>query len=107
MATEMTESATTVYKEYISTLQDQLTSMNTKLDNLQAAVDVCKDSVSTLNTTIAESTNYWALIISPYGVAVIGIIMAVICVIAVKKGISVSKNGTTISIGGDKNEENH
>lgn len=100
------ESTVSVYKEYISTLQEQLTTVNAKLDNLQTAVNICKDSISTLNTNIAESTNYWAILTSPYGVAVIAIIMGVVGLIALKKGISFTKNGTTISIGGKKDEKN-
>lgn len=98
----MEENTLSVYKEYISSLQDQLTVMNAKIDNLQSAMDICKDSISTLNTNIAESSNYMAMLITPGGVALVAIIMVVIGIIALKKGISFTKDGTTISIGGKR-----
>lgn len=98
--------ATDNLKLVISKIMEQNTELNAKLDALQSTVDVCKDSISALNTSIAQSSNWMAMLLgTPYGVIVVGMVMMVIGAVALKKGIKLSKGEMMINLGADEDKK--
>ncbi|SHK55188.1 hypothetical protein [Fibrobacter sp. UWEL] len=111
------ESITAVYKTYIQSLNTQIqTLQNTQstlegqAKQLQVRVEGLKDSLALMNTRIAQleastkslPNTVWGVMSTPYGAGIVIVFIIALVLIALKKGFSISKGNTKISVGEDK-----
>ena len=78
------------------------------LQHVQGVNDSLNNEVAKLQTELQEAIKQQspvAALASPSGCAVLIVLIIALTAIALKKGISIAKGDTTVSVGGDKKEK--
>ena len=86
----------------------QVSELKVNLQHLQGANDSLNNEVAKLQTELQEAIKQQspvAALASPSGCAVLIVLIIALTAIALKKGISIAKGDTTVSVGGDKKEK--
>ena len=86
----------------------QVSELKVNLQHLQGANDSLNNEVARLQTELQEAVKQQsavAALASPSGCAVLIVLIIAITAIALKKGISIAKGDTTVSVGTDKNDK--
>jgi hypothetical protein len=86
----------------------QVSELKVNLQHLQGANDSLNNEVAKLQTELQEAIKQQspvAALASPSGCAVLIVLIIALTAIALKKGISIAKGDTTVSVGGDDKKE--
>jgi chromosome segregation ATPase len=86
----------------------QVAQLKVDVKHLQGVNDSLNGEVARLQTELQEAVKQQsavAALASPSGCAVLIVLIIAITAIALKKGISIAKGDTTVSVGGDKKEQ--
>ena len=86
----------------------QVGQLKVDLEHVQGVNDSLNNEVAKLQTELQEAIKQQspvAALASPSGCAVLIVLIIALTAIALKKGISIAKGDTTVSVGGDKKEK--